>query len=83
MNGGHNCYGGTTKGNGSARCWLPAARDRTRSLHSKRALERLARHNGESQVALLERLFLEEQKRVTAGMDANQHRAYIGEPVTA
>ncbi|MBU1664878.1 MAG: hypothetical protein KKG92_05700 [Gammaproteobacteria bacterium] len=49
------------------------------SLHAKRAQERLARNHGATQAALLERLILEEQKRVTAGMDSDQHRAYIGE----
>lgn len=52
------------------------------SLHAKRALERLARHHGSTQAATLERLILEEQQRVTAGMDADQHRAYVGEAVT-
>lgn len=52
------------------------------SLHAKRALERLARHHGATQAALLERLILEEQKRVTAVMDDDQHRLYIGETVT-
>ena len=48
------------------------------SLQAKRALERLARHAGITQAAMLERLILDEQKRVTAGMDDDQHRAYIG-----
>jgi len=34
------------------------------SLQAKRGLERLARHNGISQTAMLERLILDEQKRV-------------------
>ncbi len=53
------------------------------SLHAKRALERLSKHQGSTQTATLERLILEEQQRVTAGMDADQHRAYVGEEVTA
>ncbi len=53
------------------------------SLEAKRALERLARHNGITQAAMLERLALEEQQRVTATMDDIQYRTYVGEPVTA
>jgi hypothetical protein len=53
------------------------------SLHAKRAVERLARHVGVTQTAMLERLILDEQKRITAGMDDDQHRAYVGELVTA
>ncbi len=53
------------------------------SLHAKRALERLSRLNGITQAAMLERLILDEQLRVTSGMDADQHRQYVGETVTA
>jgi hypothetical protein len=53
------------------------------SLLAKRALERLAKHVGITQTGMLERLILEEQQRVTTGMDANQYRAYVGETVTA
>jgi len=53
------------------------------SLPAKRALERLARHAGVTQAAMLERLILNEQQRVTAGMDGDVYRAYLGEPVTA
>ncbi len=52
------------------------------SLHAKRALERLARHAGIPQAAMLERLILEEQHRITAGMDGDAHRDYVGESVT-
>ncbi len=53
------------------------------SLHAKRALERLARHHGITQAATLERLILDEQRRVTSDMDADQHKKYVGEAVTA
>jgi len=53
------------------------------SLHAKRGLERLSKHQGITQAAMLERLILEEQQRVTAGMDDDQHRAYVAEAVTA
>ncbi|MDP2433805.1 MAG: RepB family protein [Gallionella sp.] len=53
------------------------------SLHAKRALERLSKHQGITQAAMLERLILDEQRRVTASMDADQHRVYVGEAVTA
>ncbi len=52
------------------------------SLHAKRALERLARHNGLSQGAMLEQLILEEQQRVTATLDGDAYRIYLGETVT-
>lgn len=52
------------------------------SLHAKRALERLARHYGMSQAAMLERLVEQEQQRVTATMDGEQYRVYVGEAVT-
>jgi len=53
------------------------------SLQAKRGLERLARHHGLSQTAMLERLILEEQSRVTANMEGDAYRVYIGETVTA
>ena len=53
------------------------------SLQAKRGLERLARHHGLSQTAMLERLILEEQSRVTAKMEGDAYRVYIGETVTA
>lgn len=49
------------------------------SLQAKRALERLAQHHGLTMAAMLERLALEEQKRVTADMDGEQYRGYVGE----
>jgi len=52
------------------------------SLHAKRGLERLAQHNGLSQVAMLERLILEEQHRVTAVLEGDAYRIYLGEVVT-
>jgi len=53
------------------------------SLHAKRALERQARHNGLTQAAMLERLILEEQDRVTATLDGDAYLIYVGETVTA
>jgi hypothetical protein len=52
------------------------------SLHAKRGLERLARHNGLSQIAMLERLILGEQHRVTATLEGDAYRIYLGEMVT-
>ena len=52
------------------------------SLPAKRGLERLARHSGLSQTAMLERLILEAQSRVTANMDGDEYRVYVGETVT-
>ena len=49
------------------------------SLQAKRALERLARHHGLTQAAMLERLVMAEQERVTAGMDGDAFLAYVGE----
>lgn len=48
-------------------------------LSAKRALERLAHHHGLTMGAMLERLVLDEQASVTAGMDGVQYRAYVGE----
>jgi hypothetical protein len=53
------------------------------SLNAKRGIERLARHNGLSQAAMLERLILEEQQRVTTTLDDDAYRIYLGETVTA
>jgi hypothetical protein len=53
------------------------------SLNAKRGIERLARHNGLSQAAMLERLILEEQQRVTTTLDGDAYRIYLGETVTA
>lgn len=53
------------------------------SLHAKLGIERLARHNGLSQAAMLERLILEEQQRVTTTLDDDAYRIYLGETVTA
>jgi len=52
------------------------------SLQAKRGLERLARHNGISQTAMLERLILDEQKRITANLEGDAYRIYLGETVT-
>lgn len=53
------------------------------SLHAKLAIERLARHYGITQAAMIERLAMDEQKRVTANLEGDEYRVYIGEPVTA
>ena len=53
------------------------------SLHAKLAIQRLAQHYGITQAALIERLVMEEQKRVTDTMDGDAYRKYIGESVTA
>jgi len=52
------------------------------SPQAKRAIERLARHHGLGQAAMLERLILEAQSRVTANMDGDEHLVYVGESVT-
>lgn len=49
------------------------------NLQAKRALERLAKHAGMTQAALLESLLMRENERVTAGMDGDQFRVYVGE----
>lgn len=49
------------------------------SLAAKQALDRLARHHGLTLAALVERLALEEAARVTAGMDADQFKRFVGE----
>ncbi len=49
------------------------------SIQAKRALESLARHHGATLAGIVERLALEEQARVTAGMDAEQFRQFVGE----
>jgi hypothetical protein len=52
--------------------WLRTVID----LHAKRALERLARHHGVTQRAMLERAILEAQARVFATMDGADHAKY-------
>lgn len=42
-------------------------------LSAKRALERLARHHGLTMGAILERLVMDKQAGVTAGMDGEQY----------
>jgi len=49
------------------------------SLHAKLALERLARHYGETLAGVVERLALDEAARVTAGMDGDQFKRFVGE----
>ena len=49
------------------------------STGTKRALERLARHQGTSQTALFEKLILEAQTAATAGMGGEEYRVYVGE----
>jgi hypothetical protein len=53
------------------------------SLHAKLAIQRLAKHNGITQAALIERLVMNEQKRVTDTLEGDAYRVYIGETVTA
>jgi hypothetical protein len=53
------------------------------SLHAKRSIERLARHYGITQAALIERLAMEEQQRVTATLEGDAYRVFLGEMVTA
>ncbi len=53
------------------------------SLHAKLAIERLARHYGITQAALIERLAMDEQKRVTDTLEGDAYRVYLGEPFTA
>ncbi|MBL8473666.1 MAG: hypothetical protein JNM98_17875 [Rhodocyclaceae bacterium] len=45
----------------------------------KRALERIARHHGLSQAAMLERFILDAQDQITRGMDNEQYRVFVGE----
>jgi hypothetical protein len=49
------------------------------SLHAKLALERLARHYGLTLAGMVERLALDEAARVTAGMDGDPFRRFVGE----
>lgn len=49
------------------------------SLAAKHGLNRLARHHGLTLAALVERLALEEAARVTAGMDGDQFKRFVGE----
>ncbi len=53
------------------------------SLHAKLAIQRLAKHYGITQAALIERLVMNEQKRVTDTLEGDAYRVYIGEMVTA
>jgi len=53
------------------------------SLHAKLAIQRLAKHYGITQAALIERLVMNEQKRVTDTLEGDAYRVYIGEKVTA
>ncbi len=52
------------------------------SLHAKRGIERLAQHYGMTQAALIERLVMDEQKRVTDTLEGDAYRVYLGEVVT-
>ncbi len=52
------------------------------SLHAKLAIQRLAKHYGITQAALIERLVMNEQKRVTDTLESDAYRVYIGETVT-
>ena len=52
------------------------------SLHAKLAIERLARHYGMTQAAMIERLAMDEQKRVTDTLEGDEYRIYLGETVT-
>jgi hypothetical protein len=49
------------------------------SLHAKLALGRLARHYGLTLAGMVERLAQEEAARVTAGMDGDEFRRFVGE----
>ena len=49
------------------------------SAPAKQSLDRLARHHGLTLAALVERLSLEEAARVTAGMDGDQFKRFVGE----
>lgn len=49
------------------------------SVNAKLALDRLAQHHGVTLAALVERLALEEASRVTAGMDGDQFKRFVGE----
>lgn len=52
------------------------------NLHARLALQRLSRHFGLSQSAMLERLLLNEQSRVTHDLSDDAYKQYLGEPVT-
>lgn len=52
------------------------------SLHAKLAIERLARHYGITQAAMIERLAMDEQKRVTDTLKSDAYRVFLGEVVT-
>lgn len=47
--------------------------------HAKRALERLARHNGLTLGAMVERLANEEASRVCRPMSESEYRTFVGE----
>jgi hypothetical protein len=49
------------------------------SLHAKLALGRLARHYGVTLARMVERLALDEAARVTATMDGDQFKRFVGE----
>jgi hypothetical protein len=48
-------------------------------LHAKLPLERLAQHYGLTLADMVERLALEEAARVTAPMDGDQFKRFVGE----
>jgi hypothetical protein len=52
------------------------------NLHVKLALQRLSRHFGLTQSALLERLLAEEVNRVTKELDGDAFKKFVGETVT-
>lgn len=52
------------------------------SLHAKLAIQRMAHHYGITQAAMIERLAIEEQERVTVALDDDAFREYVGDTVT-
>lgn len=49
------------------------------SFPAKRVLERLARHHKLTIGGMLEKLIMEERNRITAELDDDQCRAFVGE----
>jgi hypothetical protein len=52
------------------------------NLHAKLDFQRLSRHYGLTQSALLERLLAEEVNRVTKELDGEAFKQFVGETVT-
>jgi hypothetical protein len=52
------------------------------NLQTKLALQRLSRHYGITQSAMLERLLMSEQSRVTRELSDDDFKKYTGESVT-